>query len=328
MSEHTHTIGKLTRRFHLSRSTLPRRTIAVALSMPLAIVAIANALVTSGETAPAQADIGRIISLRGGDLQVREDGPPDAPTIVLLHGFASSIHWWNGLTPLLARRHRVIRIDLLGHGGSQKPRDGYAVDHRAALVQQALALLGVEHALVVGHSMGGVVATALVERAPALVKGLVLIDSPPNEAAGLLPLTARLQFVPVIGQAIHRLAPESAIRSALAAAFAPGFTVPDQFVQDFRRMTYSSFDGNHSTFLDYLRRASLDARLARQHVPLLVIFGTEDRIVDPSAAQDFAGVRGAQIAIIPGFGHSPHVEEPGKVAALIVDWAVRIGAPH
>jgi pimeloyl-ACP methyl ester carboxylesterase len=301
-----------------------RWKIALTLLAVLVLVAVTNAVMTSHEIAPAKADIGHIVDLPGGDLQVREDGPPEAPAIVLLHGFAGSIHWWNEITPLLARSHRVIRIDLLGHGGSAKPRDGYSVDHRAELVQQALARVGVEHALVVGHSMGGIVATALVERAPALVNGLVLIDSPPNEESGVLPLTARLQFVPVIGQAIRRLATDDLIRSGLAAAFAPGFNVPDQFVQDLRRMTYTSFDRNHSHFIEYLRRAPLDVRLARQHVPLLVIFGTEDRIVRPSAAQEFTRVQGAQIVTVPGAGHSPHVETPAETAAIISDFATRI----
>ena len=300
-----------------------RWKIALTLLAVLVLAAVTNAIITSRETAPAMADVGRIVNLSGGDLQVREDGPPNAPAIVLLHGFAGSIHWWNGVAPLLARSHRVIRVDLLGHGGSQKPRDGYAVDHRAELVRQVLARVGVEHALVVGHSMGGSVATALVERDPALVNGLVLIDSPPNEESGRLPFVARLQFVPVVGQAIHRIAPDGAIRNGLAAAFAPGFDVPDQFVQDFRRMTYSSFDGNHRNFIEYLRRAPLDVRLARQHVPLLVIFGTEDHIVRPSAAQEFAHVPGAQIVTVSGAGQSPHVEAPAQTAASIIDFAAR-----
>jgi pimeloyl-ACP methyl ester carboxylesterase len=312
------------------RSTSRRWKIALALLAALVVVAaaVANAVLTSREVAPASADIGYIVDLPGGDLQVREDGPPQAPAIVLLHGFAGSIHWWNGITPLLARDHRVIRIDLLGHGGSAKPREGYAVEHRAELVQQALARVGVERALVVGHSMGGVVATALVERAPALVHGLVLIDSPPNEESGLLPLTARLQFVPVVGQAVRRLATDGLIRNGLAAAFTPGFDVPDQFVRDLRRMTYTSFDLNHSYFLGYLRRAPLNVRLAAQHVPLLVIFGAEDRIVRPSAAQEFTLVPAAEIVTIPGVGHSPHVEAPGRTAAAIIDFATRIQWPR
>ena len=80
----------------------------------------------------------RILSLPGGDVQVFEEGPelrlrPGAP-IVLLHCYGCSLHWFDELAPLLARRHRVIRIDLLGHGGSQKPGSGYEIDEQAALV--------------------------------------------------------------------------------------------------------------------------------------------------------------------------------------------------
>ena len=89
-------------------------------------------------------------------------------------------------------------------------------------------------------------------------------------------------------------------------------------------MTYSSFDENHRYFLEYLRRAPLDVRLARQQVPLLVVFGTEDGIVKPAAAQEFKRVSGAETVTIAGAGHSPHVETPGQTAAIILDFAARI----
>src|SRR5271165_5891549 len=96
----------------------------------LAVLLGVNALVIDGETKPAHADIGRIVPLpHGDDLQVREDGPRSAPAIVLLHGFASSLHWWDAITPALAAHYHVIRLDLLGNGGSAKPGDGYSMDH-------------------------------------------------------------------------------------------------------------------------------------------------------------------------------------------------------
>ena len=88
---------------------------------------------------------------------------------MLLHGFACSIGWWDEMTPALARDHHVIRFDLLGHGGSEKPKEGYWMESQARLVAAALDRLGVRRAAVVGHSMGGGVATALAEQRPALV---------------------------------------------------------------------------------------------------------------------------------------------------------------
>ena len=77
---------------------------------------------------------------------MREDGPRDAPNIVLLHGFACSIGWWDDMIPALARDHHVITFDLLGHGGSEKPREGYGMEEQARRVSAALDRLGVRRA--------------------------------------------------------------------------------------------------------------------------------------------------------------------------------------
>ena len=163
------------------------------------------------------------------------------PPIVLLHCYSCSLHWWDGMAPILARRHRVIRIDLLGHGGSQKPSSGYAITNQAALVAAALDQLEVQGAVVVGHSMGFSVATALAEQSTQLVDRLVNIGEGPNEDACSLPTLAELGYTPVLGQAIWRLTPDFLVDDGYARAFAPGYDLadgfpnPDQVVDDFRR---------------------------------------------------------------------------------------------
>src|SRR4029077_2279745 len=156
------------------------RWILAGVVVVLIAALIVNALVVSAETKPARADIGQLVTLPGGDrLQVRQDGPASAPTIVLLHGFAGSLHWWQNEVPLLATRYHVVRFDLLGHGGSSKPSGGYSMEHQAQLVDEALHQLGVHRALIVGHSMGGLVATALATLDRPLAAGVALVDSPP-----------------------------------------------------------------------------------------------------------------------------------------------------
>ena len=139
------------------------RRILLALLVVLALLLAVNTVVMNRETKAANADAGRIIDLPGGDLQVREYGSPDAPNMVLLHGFACSLGWWDEAAPALARDHHVLAFDLLGHGGSEKPRDGYGMEEQARRVSAALDKLGVRRAVIVGHSMGGAVATALVQ---------------------------------------------------------------------------------------------------------------------------------------------------------------------
>jgi len=302
---------------------VPRlRWIALLVAALLVVLLGVNALVVGAETKPARADIGRIVRLPGGDdLQVREDGPPTAPTLVLLHGFAGSMHWWEQVVPALAGRCHVVRFDLLGHGGSAKPSGGYSMEHQAQLVDEALAQLGVHRALLVGHSMGGVVATALATRDRALVAGVALIDSPPTASSGSLPFTARLGFIPVIGPATRTLASNGMVAEGLQDAFTPGFKVPHQFVSDYWRMTYTSYNDSHSASQSYERHETLPRRLAALGLPLLAIYGTQDRIVSPASERDYAGVPGAQVVAITGSGHSPMVEQPAVTAGLLLTFA-------
>jgi pimeloyl-ACP methyl ester carboxylesterase len=276
-----------------------------------------NTVAMDRETKAAEADVGRVMELPGGDLQVREDGPRDAPALVLLHGFACSIGWWDDMVPALARDRRVIRFDLLGHGGSEKPREGYGMDQQARRVAAALDELGVRRATVVGHSMGGTVATALREQRPRLVSSVVLLDSASGKNDSSLPFTAQLGFVPVLGQAIRRVVPDAMVRNGLESAFAGGFDVPDRFVEDFKDMTYTSYDDSRAAADDFRQAQPLAARLARERVPLLVIWGSRDDIADPDSAQDFRQVPGARIIVLDGSGHSPHVEKPAQTARLI-----------
>lgn len=302
-----------------------RLTIAVAALAVLALLLAANALVTSGETANAELTVpgARILELPGGDIQVLDRGPRRAQPVVLLHGFTCSIRWWERMLPPLERRHRVVAIDLLGHGGSEKPRDGYSMESQAELVAAALKRLEVDGATVVGHSMGAAVATALIEASPGHVDRVVVLDqAPDSDGYGAdLPLTAKLTFVPVIGEALWRMSPDSAIEDGLSVGFAPDYDVPIEFVEDFRRLTYSSYDGSAAGESEYTDAAPLDRRLRRAGIPVLAIFGAEEQIYDPEESLAAYAAIGAETELIPGAGHSPNVERPALTAALVSRFA-------
>ncbi|HEV3072517.1 MAG TPA: alpha/beta hydrolase [Solirubrobacteraceae bacterium] len=300
------------------------RWILASVAVALVAALLINALVVSAETKRARADIGQLVTLPGGDqLQVRQDGPLGAPTIVLLHGFAGSLHWWQNEVPLLAARYRVVRFDLLGHGGSSKPSGGYSMEHQAQLIDEALHQLGVRRALIVGHSMGGLVATALATRDRSLVAGVALVDSPPTTSSGKLPFTARVGFVPVLGQALRSaFITNGEVRSALQSAFAPHYPVSGQFITDFWHMTYTSYTQSHSADGGYLEHQPLAARLTALGLPVLAIYGTRDAIVSPAAMRaDYATVPRAQVVAISGAGHSPMVEKPYATAGSLLPFA-------
>jgi pimeloyl-ACP methyl ester carboxylesterase len=309
--------------------------IAIAVVVALGVLLAVNAVVLDNQTKSAGVTVagGRILQLPGGDVQVTSDGPlvkrSRGRPIVLVHCVACSLHWWDRVLPLLDRRHRVIRVDLLGFGGSEKPSGGYSIEDQGRLVALALGQLRVQGAVVVGHSMGFDVATALAAQSSELVDRLVNIDEEANPDYGGLPFLAKLGFAPVIGQGLWRATPDFVVKDQYESAFAPGFAVssgfrnPNQVVDDFRAMTYTSYDSSHASMDDYENAEPLDARVRDAAVPLLVIFGSEDQLYDDprATAQAYGTVPGARIRMIGGAGHSPQIEKPAQTARLLLRFA-------
>jgi pimeloyl-ACP methyl ester carboxylesterase len=293
-----------------------RRILLGLLGVFIALLAL-NTVLVDRQTAPARPDIGKLIRLPSGDLQWRRDGTR-GPQLVLLPGLSESMHVWDRLTGPLARRDRVIRFDLLGHGGSAKPSGGYAIEDQAHRLDQALKELRVNRAVLVGHSLGGLVAVALSRRDPGLVRRLVLIDAPPTESSRKQPLTQTLATLPVLGEAAWRLAPDSMLRNGLESAFAPGYPVPDQSVRDLKRMTYTSFADSAKAPEAFLKTASLPGRLSGLRPPVLAIFGSEDQRIAHSAFGAYRGLRGVRIQVISGAGHTPIIERPRAVVRSIL----------
>ncbi|MGH2976478.1 MAG: alpha/beta fold hydrolase [Solirubrobacterales bacterium] len=297
--------------------------ILIGVVVVLAVLLGVNTLIVDHETKAAGVTEagGRILDLSGGKLEFIERGPKGASPIVLIHCFTCAINWWDKMIPLLARDHRVVAVDLLGHGGSEKPSSGYSIENQADLVAQALAQLEVRDAEVVGHSLGGPVTMALAAQSPQLVRQMVLIDSIPNTSYGDVGLIGELPFKPVVGEALWRIKPDFSIRDGLGVAFAPGYDVPDAFVDDVKRMTYSAYTGSHDAFDEYTDEESLPDRAAAVGKPLLAIMGAEEQIAsDPQEA--LAAYRDAdptaKTKLIAGAGHSPNVEKPAETAALVL----------
>lgn len=302
----------------------------------LVVLLAVNAYILDKETKPAA------VSAPGGELtaDLSEGSPldlqyvdhpatgpgPEGEPIVLLHCYTCSLRWWDQLVPLLNRNHRVITFDLLGHGGSEKPTSGYEIENQAAAVAAALNQLGVTSAAVVGHSMGGLVATSLREQASDLVDSVVLIDSPATSGDGELPVTARIATWPVLGEALWRLKTDSMVKSAAARSFVPGTDVsevfpgePDRVVDDVDAMTYRAFKESASAAGDFLDHGGLPSRLRAVGGPVMVIMGAEDQILDAGEVlSQFAVVPGARTVTIEDAGHAPNVEQPQEVADQIL----------
>ncbi|GLY85809.1 alpha/beta fold hydrolase [Actinoallomurus iriomotensis] len=256
------------------------------------------------------------LSLDDGDIHVCQDGPRDAPALLLIHGTASSTRSWDALVPLLAGSHRLIRIDLLGHGRSSEPADGgYALPDQARRAGVVLDRLGVERAVVVGHSSGGAAATALAEQRPDLVTALALINTGPSLNAFIAPETAAPSQWPPTDEQLRLFASTGFSRA--------GYQIPEELLDDARGMTHHTLTATMRATTSYLEQQALPERLAVLGKPLLVIFGEDDRRWRSSSAADYRAVPGARIELLPGLGHSPLLEDPPRTAALLLAFTVR-----
>lgn len=292
-----------------------------ALVITLVLVALlVNAMVTDRIARAAEPFAqGRVLELPGPDLNVREYGPAGDRAIVLLHGYSASIQWWEAVAPALALGVRVIAIDLVGHGGSEAPGDAapYSAEGQATAVHQALDALGVRHAVLVGHSMGGTVATALAESAPDLVDRVVVSDTPAALGMTAMPALGNAVCWPVLGAAVDKLRSLDAVdKSSLQTGFDADFPVPALAYRSLKRMTHNALCDAKTAGQINEQRAVAD-RLAGLGKPVLVVWDDSDALTPTAQNVDRYRQAGLQPVVIAGSGHSPIIEKPSEFISTI-----------
>lgn len=271
--------------------------------------------------------IGDLIRVEGQDVHVRQDGPEHAPAVVLVHGFTGSIHWFDRMTADLAVDHRVIRVDLLGHGCSGGA-GALDAEVQARAMATVLDELHVTDATAAGHSFGADVVLAMAQRTDALTR-VVVIGQAPDYACSTLPAAAFLPGLPSLATFTHRLTPPRVARFAGRIGFAPGYRIdeawddPGQIAQDRAVMNPRMYRTVLADRRARLAARPLDAQIRELGLPALAILGGRDRLYPsgPTAAR-YRSV-GAQVVVVDGAGHSVNVERPAEVAALIRGFASR-----
>jgi pimeloyl-ACP methyl ester carboxylesterase len=276
---------------------------------------------SSSEPGPGGPDAdGQLVRTGDGDIRVMQDGRPDAPALLLIQNAAAPIALWDPVVAALAGAYRVIRVDLLSRGLPGAARCDVAAQARRA--GAALDRLGAGRVTVIGHSSGGIVATALAEQRPGEVAALALINTGPGPEAKIPdPPLARLLNAPLAGRLLWRLKTEATIRKAARTAFTRPVDIPDALIAHMQEMTYRSFTATMHAYWDYICQRSIPDRIAELGLPALVIFGADDRRWRSSSAAAYRAVPGARVELLPGVGHTPMVEDPQATAALLLDFA-------
>jgi pimeloyl-ACP methyl ester carboxylesterase len=259
-----------------------------------------------------------------GPVHVREDGPEDAPVLLLLHGFSGSLHWFDLALPRLIDQFRVVRIDLLGHAGTGGP----AVDApvQARVVEAVLADLDLRGVTAVGHSFGADVAVELAEHSDR-VDRLVVVTQAPDYSDATLPRGNRLMTVPLLGAGLARtfqgLAVGLAALTARRRRAAGTIDLVGHALADFRALRPGMFRVVLADRRERMARRPLDEQVRAAGKPTLVLLGGKDHFYGARSAGRYAAA-GAQVTVLPDAGHSPLVEDPAATAAMIASFAARV----
>ncbi len=237
-------------------------------------------------------------------------GDPGGTPLLLLHGYLDSWRSYEHLLPRLPRGTFAIVPSQRGHGASDKPASGYAPADFAADARLLLDALGIERAVVAGHSMGSYVAQRLALDAPARVAGLVLVGS----FATVCGHRGLEEYHAAELAALRDPVPDAVAREfqlgCVARPLAPGFL--DKVVGESRRVPARVWRATLRGLLD----DDHSARLGEIRAPTLLVWGDADAFFDRAQQERLlAGIPGARLALYEGVGHAPNWEEPGRFAA-------------
>lgn len=264
-------------------------------------------------TAPSEPTI-RTIAIDGAQIRVSEEGPADAPVIVLLHGFTMSLESWDGWAENLRGDYRIIRYDLLGHGMTgPDPLERYAPDERVEVLGRLLDALGIERATLGGNSFGGLVAWRFAAAHPERVERLILVDS---GAYSIYGVTENPVPVPDAMRAYLLAAPMAGVQLSAAQIYADLSRLPEGRVEQMQQMMAQP--GNGEAFIGHLEEFVLPEPtedLGRITAPTLILWGEADRIVPlDHAGRIEAAIPDARLITYPGVGHAPQEEIPERTA--------------
>jgi pimeloyl-ACP methyl ester carboxylesterase len=273
----------------------------------------------------------------GVSLRVAESGDAGARTVLLVHGWGSSLYMWRDwFAPLASAGFRVVAVDLPGHGLSDKPTDRgrYALDSLVASLRELIDAMGLRAPDVVAQSMGGTIALELAVRGECALGRLVLVNPACFGHVLLLPLARRasaLALEPMLERLVPRWMVARAHRlvygdpSRITPADIDQYWAPSQFpgyASAMRRLVHE-FTWTRPSVAEMTARLR---SLTPPTSPPLVVLGTRDRLVRearPYVAALLAEGAPLEVYESVGGGHAVNEERPAEVSFRVLRFLVR-----
>jgi pimeloyl-ACP methyl ester carboxylesterase len=250
-----------------------------------------------------------VVSIESMRIHYKDTGPKDAPVLLLLHGFGSSLQTWDVWAEKLDKKYRVIRLDLPGFGlTGPSPSDDYSELNDLNTLTRFVDSLGITDLSVVGHSMGGKIAWTFAAAHAERVKALVLMAPdgfPQPEAIGTKPYA-----MPAIMGVMKFSLPKYFVRKSIEPAFVDVNELDDQLVNRYHDMLRAPgvraailARANQTIYTDPV------PRLKQIKAPTLLIWGEDDKMIPSSNATSYAAVlENSETVLIPKLGHLLHEE--------------------
>ncbi|MEI8308315.1 MAG: alpha/beta hydrolase [Chloroflexales bacterium] len=271
-----------------------------------------------------------------GPMRYWQSEPTHGLPVLFIHGYGAMIEHWRAVMRPVARKHRVLAIDLYNFGRSAIPQTPPSRRLWSDQIAELIADASHGPAIVIGHSMGGMLAAQVAHDYPQLVRGLVLVDSTGLTEPKNLPLDMvddifrNVMQSPGVGEVLaNLLANPLGARQGLFSAYHRKDRVTPQLIEQFsepmrRRGGKDAYLAVSRTFPELV----LNFRKGDVTVPTLLIWGEHDVSVPPSLAEYFKRtlLPQAEIAIIPDCGHCPFDESPDKFCDILLPWLDTVSA--
>ncbi len=266
----------------------------------------------------------------------RSDSNKKYPPIILIHGFGASIEHWRNNLPAIAQYHTVYALDLLGFGASRKANTEYS----AALWTEQVhdfwqTFIGVP-VILVGNSIGSLVCLNATATYPKMVEGLVMLSLPdvsvrqnmlPTLVRPLVTAIENLFASPLLIKSILKIVRRpNIIRKWAGIAYPNQEAVTDELVEILSSPAYDEGSGQTLFRLSRSLRKASFAKSVRDllpqiNVPMLLIWGLQDKMIPPKQARAIASLNPRlKLIELENAGHCPHDEYPDQFNSLLLDW--------
>jgi len=272
-------------------------------------------------TAKSLIKYGSIVTVDGQQIHVWELGA--GKPVVMIHGFIGTSYDWRNNIRELGRKFAVSALDLPGFGYSTKSLSfNYTPEGFADFVVSYMDTRGIREAVLVGHSMGGIVAVTTSLRYPERVSKLILVDSGGYDSPRFMPF--RMMKLPIVGELLMSLSYRFVVKQSLKGVFYNTSLITEDVVDSYYNV-YRTKNARKTPLIAIRNLAKKPpfnaALLGHTKCPALVIWGTNDEVIPSYNAQYFKrDLPDAKVLMVPEAGHMPHVEKADQVNQAMIEF--------